>query len=386
LQTFDRFHSWEQIGIDDTGKIKKGWVPCCPVTLEVEGVRFGISERSYQWRKTEEGFESFLSIPIAEPEQKYRIRCAREAVDEDYPETGVHWQAGTVSLAGLGEMDLAKAFTQKANLNKPWLAEVPAQPIRSVLKELAEVYRKWRWGRKAGKPKFKFSRRGDLITSLIFEDADSICKTFTEEGLLQKVKILRLGDINIQKAYQKRWGKLPITTVKLVWDCGWQLHLTSSLKPIKPLKAKEMTAEIEIIGKDGVLFKDDRDREYKLSLDRITQLEAEIEQLQQQIQRQKNRMKTGDAPSARLIKNQKKLRQLHRKLRLSRKSERTKLAACALRRVGSITIIDKSHRMVPVPDPVVVTVEPGEWEKNGREEVCRINQAKRRYATNRAIC
>lgn len=382
----------------------KSYYPCCPLSLVMAGQRTPINEKSYQWYKAplivrgqpvldEDGkpveeFYAQLSCPIVTTRRKarrYKFRpfclwTAEIPSDPDYvwypPE--VKWEKGTVALQGLSDQDLAKVFAQSANPDKEWLKDVPAQAVRAVLKDLAEAWGKYFWKKGGGEPRFKSSRKGDKVNSFAFEDAKCIAKAW-RNGKLISIKLPKLGEIFIPKDYQDLWKNLPIATVKLVWDCGWILQLSTTQKEAIALRPNSIEATLEMVGREGVLFVDDKGKEYKISLEQQLEIEKEIKVLQVALQYQRDRVRLLEKqgrPSVRLQKQaeatQKRIKQLHRKSRLSGKAENQKLTKFALRRAGKITVLDKPHGMLLKPEPI-----PGKtldsWEPNGASEIARIN-------------
>lgn len=388
LKEFDRMHAWD--------REEKQWVPCCPLTLRLptdEGmIHFPVLENTYRWYKDDEGqFQCAISIPLATTGKKFRFLCARAIAYEDWGDEKnprrITWREGAEPLRGLANEDLAKCFSQKTNPEKEWYGQIPQQPVRATLKDLAESYSRWRKSKSKedGCPQFKSSRRGDTVKSLIFEDASSVRKEFNENGTLRRILIPKLDYwIEIPKEYSRQWGTLPIAAVKLVNDMGWSLQLTTSLKPVKSLKKKDTVATIEIVGKDGVLFRDDK-REFTIPIDKIEEREQQIRRVQREIARQLERYKNVEEKPQRWLKYmeglKRQLRWLHRKQRLSTKARHQKLSVFALRRTGAIKLINKKHQPVPVPEPIVASVENNEYARNGRQQVQDINRAKRRYAT-----
>lgn len=403
LDQFTRTHAYS--------KIDKQWHACCPLSLVVDGIRFPVTDESYSWRKEDGEFYPALCCklfrtPKKRRRSKFRPSCARSPVPETpykVDENGeivesfpVIWDEGTGILNGIGDKDLGAVFAQKNNPDKPWLKEIPAQPVRSVLKELAESYGNYLWKKGGGKPRFKSGRRGDHVNSLVFEDGAAIGKIWDEDGQLIGIKIPRLGDIYLPKSARKTWQDLPIAVVKLHWDCGWSLQLTTSQRPAPGLKPKDSTATIEVVGRQGVLFKDDKGKEYTIAYARQVELERAIEGKQKHLARQQELLQKAidreaepkeiETRKRKIEETKLKIRQLHRKIRLSGKAESQKLATFALRRTGSIKVIDKPyHGMLLKPEPIPTPGSIEGYDPNGAEEVARINRSRKLHRTGQFV-
>lgn len=424
LDLLDRFGRTHAFNAAD-----KAWYDCCPLSLFIDGQRMPIDDSSYAWRKVGDEWQTALVCPI-NPKPKrakrspFRPRCAYHPSPETpYTVDGegriadrydVQLSPGKPVLRGIDNRSLNLLFSKKANPDIDWLAEIPAQPVRAVLKELSESFSNYYFKKGGGKPRFKSGRSGDQINALVFDDANTVTRCWNDKGLLVSVMLPAFGDrktksgtIAIPAEYARRWGDLPIATIKLVEDCGWFLQLTTAQKPAGTLKKKETTATIEMIGKNGVLFTDSKGEEYNINLKQQLAIEAKIAGKQQHLERMRSLFTVAAIRSAdlsveiikmlsieskytpallsylitgldsrlkKMADLQREIKRLHRRNRLAGKARSQKLATFALRWAGKLIVIDKPHGLLLKPEPI--PLEPGVWDANGAAEIARINRSR----------